>query len=137
MNDLIRDEATRSYWVISIIALVWNLIGVMTYLMHVMSKADDVALYTAEPAWVTGAYAIAVFGGTLGCINLLFRQSWAVPVFAVSLVAILLQMGYSVLFTDIVEQAGPSALIMPAVIIAIGAYLLYFAKNAKSRGILA
>lgn len=144
MNDVIRDEPTRGYWIISIVALLWNLLGIMAYMMHVTLTAEDLAamneaeraLYTGAPAWVTAAYAIAVFGGTLGCVGLLLRKSWAVAVFAVSLVAIIAQMGYSLLMTDLIEVMGASSVIMPLVVVAIGAYLLYFANNAKSTGIL-
>lgn len=145
MNDLIRDETTRSYWVISIVALLWNLLGVMAYMMHVTLTAEDLAimseaeraLYTDQPAWVTSAYAIAVFGGVLGCIGLLLRKTWALPVLVVSLVAIVAQMGYSLLLTETMEVMGATAAIMPLVVIAIGAYLVYFANDAKARGILA
>ena len=130
MSDLIRDEPTRSYWIISILALLWNLLGIMTYMMHVTLTAEDLAamreaeraLYAGTPAWVTGAYAIAVFGGTLGCVALLLRKGWAVAVFGVSLAAIVAQMGYSLLMTDLIEVMGAGSVIMPLVIIAIGVY---------------
>ncbi|MGB5738693.1 MAG: hypothetical protein WBM54_05050 [Woeseia sp.] len=144
MNDMIRDEPTRSYWIISIVALLWNLLGVMAYMMHVSMTAEDFAamsdaeraLYTGAPAWVTGAYAIAVFGGVLGCIALLLRKSFAVPVFAISLIAILAQMGYSLLLTDVITVMGAGSVVMPLVVIAIGVYLLMYANSAKKRGVL-
>ncbi|NNF67146.1 MAG: hypothetical protein HKM98_06525 [Gammaproteobacteria bacterium] len=144
MNDAIRDEPTRGYWIISIVALLWNLLGVMAYMMHVTLTAEDFAamgeaeraLYTGAPTWVTGAYAIAVFGGTLGCIALLLRKSWAAPVFVISLIAILAQMGYSLLMTDVIEVMGAGSVIMPLVVIAIGVYLVMFARGSKKRGIL-
>src|SRR6056297_3046586 len=73
------------YWTVAWVALVWNLIGVATYLGHVMSEAGAAP---PVPAWVTGAYALAVFGGTFGAVGLLLRRAWAVPLFAVSLVAV-------------------------------------------------
>lgn len=145
MNDLIRDEPTRSYWIVSIVALLWNLLGVMAFVMQMTLTAADYAsmaaaeraLYTDLPAWVNGAYAVAVFGGVLGCIALLLRKSWAVPVFAISLIAILAQMGYSFFLTNVFEVMGATAIIMPLFVIAIGVFLLMFAKNANKRGILA
>lgn len=144
MNDLIRDEPTRGYWIISIVALFWNLLGVMAYLMQVtlteadfaaMSEAER-ALYTDLPTWVTAAYAIAVFSGVLASAALLLRKSFAVPLFAISLLAVLVQMAYSLLLSNTLEVLGMTALIMPLVVIAIGAYLLMFASNANKRGIL-
>jgi hypothetical protein len=144
MKDLIRDEPTRGYWIISIVALFWNLLGVMAYLMQVtLTDADFAAMSAAEralyadlPTWVTAAYAIAVFSGVLACAALLLRKGFAVPLFAISLLAVLAQMAYSLLLSNTVEVLGSSALIMPVAVIVIGAYLLMFASNANKRGIL-
>jgi len=40
----------------------------------------------SRPAWGTVAFALAVFGGLLGCLLLIFRKSVAFHVFLVSLV---------------------------------------------------
>ena len=42
-------------------------------------------------AWVTGAFAIAVFGGTLGCIGLLMLKSWSKLLLLISLLGVLAQ----------------------------------------------
>ena len=91
----------RRKLLILVVALAWNLIGVMSYLMNVTAGPEALAglseaersLYTDIPAWATAAFAIAVFGGALGSIALLARKAWAAPVFLVSLVAIVVQMG--------------------------------------------
>lgn len=144
MNDSSTSGPTRSFWVVSAIALVWNLLGVTAYLMHVTLAPEDLAamseeqraLYTGAPAWVTGAYAIAVFAGTLGAVGLLLRKAWAVPVFVVSLIAIVLQMGYSLLMTNVIEVMGGTAVIMPLAVIAIGIFLVLFSRKAKAGGVL-
>ena len=134
----------RSFWIISIAALLWNLMGVFAYLMSVtlspealaaMSEADQ-ELYNQMPAWVTGAYAIAVFGGTLGCVLLLMRKSLAVPVFIVSLIAIVLQMGYSLFLTPVLEVRGATAAILPVFVILVGVYLVWFSSQARKEGVL-
>ena len=43
------------------------------------------AIVESRPAWGTAAFALAVFGGTLGCLLLLFRKSVAVYVFIFAL----------------------------------------------------
>ncbi|MDX1516714.1 MAG: hypothetical protein R3288_07735 [Woeseiaceae bacterium] len=144
MNESSTARPTTGFWVISGIALVWNLLGVAAYLMHVSLGPDDfaamseaeAALYTDAPSWVTGAYAIAVFGGALGCVGLLLRKAWALPVFVVSMVGILAQMGYSLLVQNTIEVMGASIVIMPLVIIAIGAYLIWFSQRSRSTGVL-
>lgn len=144
MKDALTRSTPKSFWIISSIALAWNLMGVAAYLMHVMMPPEALAemseaeraLFTGAPSWVTGAYAVAVFGGTLGCVGLLLRKTWATPVFVVSLVGILAQMGYSLLVQDTIEVMGASVVVMPVVIIAIGVYLIWFSRNAARAGYL-
>ena len=141
-NVLDSRVPNRSFWFISALALAWNLIGVATYLMSVTMSPEALAampeaeraLQTNVPVWVTSAYAIAVFGGTLACLALLMRKAWAVPVFIVSLVAILLQMGYGLFGTAMLEVQGGAAAILPALLIAIAIYLVSFSRSAKARG---
>lgn len=144
MKDALTRSTPKSFWIISSIALAWNLIGVAAYLMHVMMPPEALAemseaeraLYTSAPSWVTGAYAIAVFGGMFGCVGLLLRKTWATPVFVVSLVGILAQMGYTLLIQDTIEVMGAGIVVLPLVIIAIGAYLIWFSRSAAKAGYL-
>lgn len=43
------------------------------------------AIIEGRPAWATGAFAIAVLGGALGCLLLLLRKSAAYYLFIASL----------------------------------------------------
>ena len=132
----------RGFWIIGVLALVWNLLGVVSYVMQVTMTPEQLAqmqdaerlLYTDVPAWATGAYAIAVFGGTLGAIALLLRKAWAVPVFIVSLLAIVVQMGHAMFMTDALSVLGPTAAIMPLVIVLIAVGLLLYARRARASG---
>ena len=83
--------------------------------------------------WATGAYALAVFGGSLGAVAMLLRKRWAVPLFAVSLLAIVVQMTHALFMTGALAVLGPQAAIMPAVVTAIAAFLLWYAAAARSR----
>lgn len=142
MTEQPQTKPTRGFWIVAIVALIWNLIGVMTYLMSVtmtpemlaeMPEAER-ALYSDIPAWVTSAYAIAVFGGVLGCLALLLRRAWAVPLFVISLIAVIVQMGYGLVVTDVIDVRGAGALIMPIVILVIAGYLVWFSTLAKKQG---
>ena len=144
MKDALPPSIPKSFWIISGAALAWNLFGVAMYLMHVMMSPEALAemseaeraLFTEAPSWVTGAYAIAVFGGTLGCVGLLLKRTWATPIFVVSLIGILAQMGFSFLVQDTIAVRGVLSVIVPLVIIAIGIYLIWFSRNAAKAGIL-
>ncbi len=90
-------------------------------------------LYETAPAWTTGAFALAVFGGTLGCIALLLRKSWAFPVLIVSLIGIVAQMTYDVFLSKAMDVYGPASLIMPTMILSIGIFLLFFARSSTTK----
>ncbi len=131
----------RSFWIISGVFLVWNLMGVMAYLMQVTMSDEAMAalpeaqrdLYLNTPAWATGAFAIAVFGGTLGCIFLLIRKSWAVPVLILSLVGVLVQMFHVFALSPALEVLGAGSVVMPTLITAGAVFLIWYARMARSR----
>ncbi len=129
------------FWVISIIALLWNIMGVAAYLgqaymtdeaLAALPEADQ-NFYNNMPAWVTAAFAIAVFGGTLGCIGLVLKKKWATMILLVSLIAVLAQATYNFFLQDFVELSG-GRIIMPIVVILIAVFLVWFSKNATSKG---
>lgn len=143
INESMQSAPRRKFLMTGMLALMWNLIGVMTYLMEVMMTPEtlaelppaEAALRTDIPVWVTSAYAIAVFGGTLACVGLLLRKAWAVPLFAVSLLAILGQMGHALLLTEMLAVLGPTSAIVPIMIIAIAVVLLWYSVVVKQNGI--
>ena len=130
------------FWIVSILALLWNLMGVMAYLGQAFMTDDMKAEYTAEqltlmestPAWVTAAFAIAVWGGLLGCLALLLRKKWAKPVLILSLIGILAQMAHSFFMTNAAEVYGQvQGVITPLIVIIIGIALVQFARIAEKR----
>ena len=136
------SRPTRTFWIIGGVALAWNLMGVMTYWMSVTMSPEALnampdperALYKDVPAWVTASYAIAVFGGTMACLMLLMRKAWAPTVFAVSLIAIVLQMGHALFMTAMVEVRGASSIVLPLLVVVVAAYLVWFSRSAAKKG---
>lgn len=130
------------FWVVSVIALLWNLMGVSSYLMQAYTSVEQLeamtqaerALFEGQPAWVTAAFAIAVFGGTLAAIALLLRKKWARPVFIVSLLAAIAQFIHWLFMTNSVEVYGPQAYVMPVLVVIFGIYEIFFAKQGIQKG---
>jgi len=131
------------FWIIAVIALIWNVMGVMRYLQQAYKSEsfraifneEQLALIDSTPVWVTGVFAVAVFSGVLGCILLLLRKKWATPVFLVSLLAVLIQMGNSFFMTNAVEVFGTfEAIIMPIIVIAIAIFLYWWSKRCAANG---
>ncbi|KPZ53127.1 MULTISPECIES: hypothetical protein [Pseudoalteromonas] len=123
-------------------ALIWNLLGVFAFVMHLMmtpemiSKLplDQQAAYSNVPLWSTIAFAVAVLGGTLGCILLLAKNALATPTFALSLVAIFIQQFYNFFVINSIKMLGISAVFMPILVIVIAFLLLYLSIKSKQQG---
>lgn len=142
MSSTASTKIPRWFWLAAGGALIWNLIGVMTYIVSVTMSADAIAalpeaeqrLREATPVFVTSAYAIAVFTGTFGAIFLLLRRNWAVPAYSISLVALLVQFGYMFLAVNSIAATGVASAILPAIIIIIGLLMLRFSHSARRKG---
>lgn len=135
-------KTPKWFTVVAVLALIWNLLGVMAYLMQVnMSVAElnklpeaQRALYENIPAWVTSAFAIAVFGGTIGSLGLVLKKKWAVPMFIISLVAVIVQMYYTFFISDFLKVRGDGDVIMSVLVILIALYLWLLSRKAVSKG---
>lgn len=130
------------FWIVSVLALLWNLMGVLAYLgqaymtdeMKSEYSQEQLSLMESTPAWITAVFAIAVWGGLLGCIALILRKKWAKPVLLLSFIAIVIQMGYSFFMTNASEVYGAvQGIITPILVILIGAVLVQFANIGIKR----
>lgn len=123
-------------------ALVWNLLGVIAFVMQVLMTPEMInklpveqqAAYSATPLWSTVAFAIAVFGGTLGAILLLLKRSLARSVFVLSLAAIAVQQFYNFIVINSIELLGASAVLMPIFVIVIAILLLLVSHKGVKQG---
>lgn len=132
-------KPSNLFWVISSIALVWNLMGVFNYLdqafmtdkiLETLPKEQQI-LYQDVPAWVTAAFAIAVFSGTLGSLLLLLKKKIASTFFIISFLGIMGQMSYGLLIDQNSDSFGPMGIAMPIIIIAFGGYLIWYSRKAN------
>ena len=136
--------APRSFRIVGILLLLWNLMGVGAFIMQYTADLGQLAktdpytakVFAAMPSWAWAAYAVAVCAGTLGAILLLLRKAAAVPLFLLSIIAVVIQFGYSFLHTDLLVVKGPSAAIFPVVILIIAAFQWLYARGLSAKGIL-
>jgi hypothetical protein len=145
MDQTSSTRPTIWYWIVSGLALLWMMFGVLAWVMDFMTDKATAEgfteaqrqLYAARPGWIFVLYAIAIFSGLAGTIGLLMRKSWARTCFAISLAAVFLQFGYIFVVMDAVRLLGPAqALPFPIVIFAIGCFLLWFSHKSRQQGIL-
>lgn len=139
----ISTKPDKSYWIQSVTFLLWNIMGLLSFLGHTFPpqsmldgmKPEEIELMNSFPSWMTAVFAIAVFGGLLGCIGLLMRKKWTKPVFLISLGAIIVQMTYNVFLTDSIEVYGlGQAITMPLLVTIFGLIQPWFSQRAINRG---
>ena len=138
MNDEAVGGVHWSFWVIGAIALIWNVMGVINFFMQMNPnvlaayRQSERAIIEGRPAWATGAFAIAVFGGALGCLLLLLRKSAAYYLFIVSLLGVIVTMAHTLgvgIDFGLGEILG--IILMPLVV---AAFLIWYSKQAESKG---
>lgn len=131
------------YWVVAVLAVLWECMGCMAYLSQVtMSPADMAALpplqrdaWLAMPSWLYAVYAIAVWIGLAGGVALLLRRRIARSLFVISLIAIVVQFGWTFTQTPILKAMGFAAAAgFPLMIALIGVVLVWFSGLAINRG---
>src|SRR5216683_6829481 len=98
MNDKTVGGVHWSFWAIGVVALIWNVMGIMNFFWQMNAERLAAmpelhrAIAEGRPAWATGAFAIAVVGGALGCLLLLLRKSAAFYLFIASLIGVIVQL---------------------------------------------
>lgn len=137
-------KPSTSYWVISILAIIWNLIGVIVYLGQAYMTDDMKALMTEEqlaiiensPIWATAAFAIAVWFGLLGSILLTLRKKLSKSVLYISLLGVIVQLIYNFFMSNAIEVYGTQGIIQPLITLAISLFLVSYAKQADKKDLL-
>ena len=133
-------------WLVGVIAVLFNAIGVFDYVMSMsqgaayMARAGmtpaQIAHYQEMPGWMTVIWTVGVWGAMLGSVLLLLRKGLAVPVFAVSLAAFLVSLLYTYVLTDGGEIMGAQMAIASAVITVLLLFFLWYSWLMTKRGVL-
>lgn len=127
---------------VAVIALLWNLLGCVAFVLDVRLTPEDVAklsavqqaMYAARPAWSVAATGIAVWGGALGCIGLIFGKRWSYPLLALSLLGVIVQDASLFSMSSAISQAGTTALILQSIVLAVAVGLVVLARKAIKNG---
>lgn len=88
----------------------------------------------STPSWVNFVFAISVSTGVAGSICLLMRKILSVPLYAISFVAVLIQMVYTMLIAGGLKVMGPSGAVMPSLVVTLSIAWLLFSLFSKGRG---
>ena len=141
MNDKTVSGVHWSFWIIGFVALIWNVMGAINYFMQM--DADVVATFPethraiieGRPVWATAGFAIAVFGGSLGCLLLLFRKSVSFYLFVASLLGVIVTMIHTLGITSsAVDFSVSEIFIMVLSPLVVAAFLIWYSKWIESKG---
>ncbi|MEH6789725.1 hypothetical protein [Parasphingorhabdus sp.] len=132
------------FWIVGVIALLWNGIGLSAYFGQVMMSAEDFAalpemqqdLLAAQPIWFTAAFAIAVFSGFVASVCWLLKKRIAVRLFLVSLLAVIVQFSGYFILDGYTEQMAAAGWLMPGLIVIFAVVWLLIAQQTEKMGVL-
>ena len=139
MNDDTTTAVHWSFFVIGGVGLVWNLLGIANFVFQL--NPDNVAsmpeshraIIASRPVWAHAAFAVAVFGGAIGCMLLLLRRRLAFAVLALSLAGIIVQMlPYVGMVGQQITDGGEIFMIF-VLTPAIGVLLMWYARFAGAK----
>jgi hypothetical protein len=127
-----------SFWAVGIFALIFNCAGVANFFSQM--NAESVAalpdiyrsIIESRAVWATAAFALAVIGGTIGCLLLLFRKAIARYLFLASL------LGAGVTLIDTLGIESPIAISAGFVIgnivqLAVTVFLVWYSMYAERK----
>ena len=146
-NTIDNESQTIPTWYtpVTVVALIWNLLGFMAFVSHLMMTPETIAtlppaeqeLYTNAPGWLIYAFGIAVIGGSLGSLGLVMKKIWAIPLLEVSLLGVLAQNYHTFFASNSIEVLGQAAIGMPIMVIIIAVLLIILGFKMKNKGVLA
>ncbi len=124
-----------SFWVICIVALIWNVMGSINFIMQ--TKPEMVANYPesaqslieSRPLWATIAFAVSVFGGVLAEIILLLKKSVAYYLFVASFLGALITNIHTFQVTSAIDIWVGSLMSL-----IIAAFLIWYSNLVKRKG---
>ena len=139
--DVGRPAVPWHFWLVTLIALLWNGFGGYDYTMsHLQGEAyyrqmgmpdAAIAALNAYPTWMHAVWAIGVWGSVLGSILLLLRSRWAFHSFALSSLGAI-----GALIYQAMNPVEGMNLVMPAIIVAIVLFLTWYAQWMTKQGVL-
>ncbi|MGD8395654.1 MAG: hypothetical protein PVF43_09280 [Candidatus Eiseniibacteriota bacterium] len=144
MSETGGATTPRHLWIVGVLALVWNVLGAMDYIMTETRYEAYMGQFSPEqleffygfPAWLVAFWAVAVWGGVLGAVLLLLRRKLAVPVFIVSFLCMVVTTVHNYGFAGAAGIVGGVGLLFSVIIFVVALALILYARRMAARGVL-
>lgn len=138
------DKAAKApwhLWVVGGLTLLFNAVGIFSYLMTRLDRLEElgmtpaqIAFFDSFPAWANGLWALGVWGAFFGSVLILLRSRWAVPSIAISVVGLIGTTIYQKLMIEVPEDL--QSLPLNLAIWATTLFMLWYAARMRAQGIL-
>ncbi len=141
MSDQLNGRPPASYYIIAGVFLVWNIIGLLFYYQQmtltpeaIASMGPEIAAFMeATPMWANAGYAIAVNAGVVASILLLLRNSWALYLYVLSFLGVLIQDLDAFVLRDVAGVFGNFAYYLPSIVIIICIAEIWYTRSVANR----
>lgn len=146
MNNAVLADRKLPVWIllVAVLGAAWNAFGLYQLnaslsqseagLMMQGMSAEAARVYHNLPLWMNLAFAVGAGGGLLGCLALIARRGFALPVLVASLA------GYVVLFAGDLAYGLfdliPGQMAILLTVLAIAIILMAVAIHAQRKGLL-
>jgi len=135
MNDERQTNIHWSFWLIAALTFVWNVMGVMNFFVQMNTEMvasfpeSHQAIIKGRPIWATAGFAIAVFGGTIGCFLLLIKKSAAYYLFIASLVGVVVTMIHAIgVANSVANFSMPDFIMMIVMPVVMAIFLVWYSR---------
>lgn len=138
MNAAPQDgKLPPSFWVVTILGLLWNAFGGYLYIFSKLNP--EKALASASPAlrdyvatmplWAHIGWSLGIWGSVAGSLLMLARSRHAVTAFLVSLLGAFMSYAGQ-------AMAGVMGMVEPLVILGVIGFFWWFCRNETAKGVL-
>ncbi len=143
MKTKTKGHIHWSFWAITTIMLVWNIMGAMNFLWQINADSKALAslpethqaIIIGRPLWATAGFAIGVFFGALGCLLLLLRKSSAYYLFLISLVGMIITMIHTIrIASSIIDFSFFEIFLMILMPMLVALFLIWYSKLTQNKG---
>ena len=150
MQEAVSARTPAHLWIVGILSLLWSGFGAYDYTMSHMRDVKYIrsampgvdpqaalAWMDAFPMYAKIGWGLGIWGGLLGAILLLMRSRYALWAFAVSMIGIVLSIGWQIVAAPPLAGGDTAmATFVPYVVITIGLLLLWYSWSMEKKGVL-
>ena len=136
-----RTTAPWHLWVVGVVTLLFNSMGILSYtttklgmLAEMGMTPSQIAFMDSYPAWVSGFWALGVWGAFAGSVLLLLRSRFAVAAMWAALVGLLVTTIYHYVLIEVPADMQAPALDVAIWVVTV--FLLFYARAMAARGVL-